>query len=399
MAPANIERRKVVSNRKSSARSDRKAKKPKKLSLKHQIRGKERSLAKLMQNASEMQEANSTLFEQQKLALESAIYTLKSQIERQGLSEMERKNAAKYRRIKFFERQKLTRMESRVEKALGQARQNFSNDDKKGEEHIRALEAELKQIRLDLQYIKYFPNDVKYLGLFPDGIYYKKGKANEQVEKQREEIRERVALRAASKDYHPTTKAKLGRNETVVERVRNALDVTHEMRPLGDEKSCGLTKKQEQKIPKGKIEEQTKESEKVRSSSDSVSDDSSSSCPSDDSSVSSSSEDSSSASSAADSSSASEIKSHENIATLNAITATETQPDNIEARERDRNSQNDESDDDFFASAQDVPDAKDVFEHAPVYKDGVGSASHDKSKGWATQKQRPGEFKKRRVRN
>ena len=58
----------------------------------------------------------------------------------------------------------------------------------------------------------------------------------------------------------------------------------------------------------------------------------------------------------------------------------------------------DEDDDDFLMAADAAPDATDIFANAKEHVPSMDEARGDKSQGWATQRQRPGQFKKRRIR-
>jgi hypothetical protein len=57
-----------------------------------------------------------------------------------------------------------------------------------------------------------------------------------------------------------------------------------------------------------------------------------------------------------------------------------------------------EEEDDFLMDAADDKDTTDVFQKTTAQLPAMGLYRGDKSKGWGTQQQRPGEFKKRRVR-
>ena len=57
-----------------------------------------------------------------------------------------------------------------------------------------------------------------------------------------------------------------------------------------------------------------------------------------------------------------------------------------------------DDEDDFLVAADDEQDAAKAFEKPKMYVPGLDQSRGDKSKGWETQRQRPGQFKKRRVR-
>jgi hypothetical protein len=342
----------------------------KKHSLKHQLRGQKRILQKMLQSASESQQVNATLFEGKKLAVESTIYNLERIIEKKGMAEIEKQNALKYRGVKFFEKQKLTRKENRAKKELSlylkkTCVDNEVNKTIKG--RVEKLQEELEQIKLDLQYIKFFPNDTKYLALFPSGEYYKEEDVDPDVERERLEIRQRVVLFA---------RGHIG--ETVDRGVEPAKSRDAvEKSASGDIDQVKGEKRDVVSDSQGTSHRQ----DKITNSSPSSSDDSSDESATSSSSSSSSSDDKSSQPGSGPGS--------------KGAPSTAAQP----AKETSASAANDSDDDDFFATEIVSGDAQAVFQKAPVYKDGVGSASRDKSKGWSTQKQRPGEFKRRRVRN
>ncbi|ODN93421.1 rRNA-processing protein EFG1 [Cryptococcus wingfieldii CBS 7118] len=77
--------------------------------------------------------------------------------------ELEKKNGAKYHKVKFFERQKLLRLIKRFEKKL-----SGGEDEKQLKEKKRKrLEEELLDTRVMLNYILHFPNTQKYIAIFP----------------------------------------------------------------------------------------------------------------------------------------------------------------------------------------------------------------------------------------
>ncbi|KAI9138857.1 hypothetical protein BKA69DRAFT_712898 [Paraphysoderma sedebokerense] len=113
--------------------------------LKHKIRGIER----LLKNKASEIHATVRLDNERKLA------ALKFQLEQSTFNEKERKYAIMYRKVKFFERQKVTRKLKKVKKEL---ESNPENEE---------LKAELKDLELDLCYVTHYPKSEKYISLFP----------------------------------------------------------------------------------------------------------------------------------------------------------------------------------------------------------------------------------------
>ena len=92
----------------------------------------------------------------------------------------------RYHSIKFFERQKLTRMERKTLKCLNEAKAAADFDD------VAKYKAQLQEICMDELYVAYFPNTMKYIALFA-----KNGKRivdddNERISEQRRRIRNDV---------------------------------------------------------------------------------------------------------------------------------------------------------------------------------------------------------------
>lgn len=133
-------------------------KKPK--ALKGQIRGIERLL----------QHRGSSLSAKAKKAKEAQLEELKRMHKEHERREREKVMHEKYRMVKFFERRKLERIV-----------QNIAQDGDKAEDAERK-----KQAIRDLQYVKEFPKDEKYIALFP-----KEGHTDES-RRQIEEIRGRI---------------------------------------------------------------------------------------------------------------------------------------------------------------------------------------------------------------
>ena len=78
---------------------------------------------------------------------------LRREQEEAALVEKEKLMATRYRKIKFFERQKLQRSLSHNSRALEQAASQSEREQ---------LQTERRQLLQDLQYVLYYPRDVKY---------------------------------------------------------------------------------------------------------------------------------------------------------------------------------------------------------------------------------------------
>ncbi|KAK9723051.1 18S rRNA maturation protein [Basidiobolus ranarum] len=110
---------------------------------------------------------------------ERKLKAIQLQLDELQLTEKEKKLTTKYRMIKFFERQKVTRKIKQCEKKL-------SEEDLKTKER-KAIEKELKEHQVNLNYILHYPRLDKYISLFP-----KENGDDPEVVKRREEIREKI---------------------------------------------------------------------------------------------------------------------------------------------------------------------------------------------------------------
>lgn len=101
--------------------------------------------------------------------------------------ELQKKYAQRYHKVKFFERRK-------VERKLGQVRRSLQHD---MTPELRRRESELID---DLDYIKYYPRDKKYISLFG-------GRCEDAKTLRLRATRRQLALRAAAKARCPDAKA------------------------------------------------------------------------------------------------------------------------------------------------------------------------------------------------
>lgn len=114
---------------------------------------------------------------------EAALAKLNDDLRKAKRSRLESHRATKYHKVKFFERRKCERRIGQTERKLAAA----SDPAERAE-----LERQLDAHRLDLQYIRYFPPEHKYLSLYPT-----EGGENDFVQKRKRKLRELVAKRIA----------------------------------------------------------------------------------------------------------------------------------------------------------------------------------------------------------
>nr|CAB3497855.1 unnamed protein product [Digitaria exilis] len=154
----------------SAAVADRKRKRTavvKTASLKNQIRSTERFLRK-------------DLPDDIRIAQEKKLEELKRQQELQNQLAVQRTVQLRDRKIKFFERRKIERMIRRLEK-----QQRSNGDD---------VSNKLSRLREDLEYVRFFPKNEKYVSLFTGGNL----EVVEERSKWRKQIKESLMAAAAS---------------------------------------------------------------------------------------------------------------------------------------------------------------------------------------------------------
>ncbi|KAI0800156.1 hypothetical protein C8Q74DRAFT_1234670 [Fomes fomentarius] len=127
-----------------------------------------------------------------RVATERRLKSLETDLARAEQARVERTLATRYHKIKFFERQKVTRRLLQTKKQLAAATEKKER---------KKLEARLAELRVDLNYILHYPKTKKYISLFPPEVRNgeeevtekrkSKARAEElsETDRQREEIR------------------------------------------------------------------------------------------------------------------------------------------------------------------------------------------------------------------
>ena len=87
---------------------------------------------------------------------ERRLIALEDELNRREFSQKERKNSTRYHKVRFFERQKLTRRIGKLKKQLEEDQEN------------EKLQADLKESRVLLNYVLHFPMSQKYVALYPN---------------------------------------------------------------------------------------------------------------------------------------------------------------------------------------------------------------------------------------
>ena len=397
-------------------------------SLKNTLRSQRRLLQKLP--------ADGSCDPATRAGIEATIAQLEAEIAAKQQTQKERKNAEKYHQVRFFDRQRLARLERTARRSLDEAAAAADV------EEAARLRAELDDIVRDKLYVAFFPNDTKYFSLFRGG---ERVVDDASAAEKTQMIWNRIA-----EEYHGgklTSKSWFNLDE--IKEMKSPLAAKNSVgsglsagkRKRAADTGTKSTKKADIKVASGKKEEDDRDGVVARnvkaskegenkgnnssdgddsssSSSSSSGDDNSDSeqhetkviakpsekgddveeignsdSDSDSSSSSSSDSDSSSADdSDSDSSSSDDSEDEDDGSNKKA-----NQPLRSEPQPTTPAAANEESDDDFFA---DDGDGGDVFEKAAQYSTGYEyeEAKGDKSRGWATQKQRPGQWKKNRNR-
>ncbi|EIW54208.1 uncharacterized protein TRAVEDRAFT_74419 [Trametes versicolor FP-101664 SS1] len=135
--------------------------------------------------------AKDNLAADKRVATERRLKSLEGDLEKAEQGRLERAMATRYHKIKFFERQKVSRKVQQTKRKLAAATE-------KGER--KEWEARLAELRVDLSYIVYYPKTKKYISLFPPEVRNAKegqsaadaareAKEKSETDRQREEIR------------------------------------------------------------------------------------------------------------------------------------------------------------------------------------------------------------------
>lgn len=121
--------------------------------------------------------------EQKRIELERAVAAYKVEAEDLISARKNKKNVEKYRMIRFFERQKASRKVKQARKLVETA----DSDAKKAD-----AEALVAKYMADLAYTTHFPNDIKYIALYPNGAVDETTESSKQREKFRAEFAEKI---------------------------------------------------------------------------------------------------------------------------------------------------------------------------------------------------------------
>ena len=418
--------------------------KGKKGSLKQQLRGLRRLLAK-KQGSHDGSDNSDDNFQE----LQQQIQELEAQIGEKQKVEQQKTNARKSHGVRFLERQRLTR--------LWQTAEKLTNRQEK--------EQEQRRIGLDMLYVAHYPLQVRYQPLFRkkerillDGRNLaRRATARGKILRQAPTLESVPWIPAQVYDTCPTEWSNEKERETFgvvkpsasTDPVRNddrfssavatdkhaailqaaqAMDAEldaqegEEIEPI--DSKVQANKADNGATARGKDMENDESSFSEGLVSDSEEEDSDHADPlaksnlagptvhkqtndeppaaKDPSSEDDSSSDDSSSSSSSSSDEESDNDDDEKIDSTKQSTHTEESSKTINARQelaKAEGKNDDDDDDDFLVSADAAPDATDIFANAKEHVPSMDEARGDKSRGWATQRQRPGQFKKRRVRN
>ena len=410
----------------------------KRSSLKQQLRGHERLLAKLQKGDEPVDEKTKEL--------RGKIAALKQEISQKQQSMVEKKHAEKAHGQRFLDRQRLVRSAKKVRKSESNSK-----------------EEELFKISLDQVYVAHHPNDIKYMPLFKHG--------KRVVDQSRQLFRRALTRKRILSNIGAVTRVnwidadqykRLPKNEWTIqdeERIfggsisRSAKDTTKSNKPedsrfalastheallkAAEQAETELLADQDEKVIDSKdIIQKAKSSSKKDSSSSSSSDSSSDSedeeadpLTSKESAKSTPKEsaksvpqkdqkDYSNSSSDSDSSSSSSDDSDEEAdAAKPPASKTNTVKDSDSSSSSDSDTSSDSSEDEDEVKPQipavapieedeesvdnfliDATDNDDVFDKPAVQMPALSTVRGDKSKGFETQSQRPGEYRKKRIR-
>jgi len=148
---------------------------PKKNCNQNGLKWKIRGIQRLLKKTDFPQEARN--IKEEELAV-----LIKKQ-EQQKIEDLEKKMSLKYRKVKFFEKRKIIRKITQIEKALTQDKEESEKEQ---------LQIILDKLKIDLHYVKYFPKTEPYLSLYPTS------KHTPEVLKQQQEIKTKIESDLAS---------------------------------------------------------------------------------------------------------------------------------------------------------------------------------------------------------
>eukprot|EP01038_Epipyxis_sp_PR26KG_P010506 gene10506-14118_t len=95
------------------------------------------------------------------------IDSLKTDLALHKQGERDRRHAIKYHLVKFVERKKVVRMIRNCDGKLKELSEIDGSSSKKAAKQLRMLQKERASLEDDLTYIMYYPNERKYMALFP----------------------------------------------------------------------------------------------------------------------------------------------------------------------------------------------------------------------------------------
>lgn len=389
-----------------SWRKGKSAKAKSKGSLKQQLRGKERLLAKLPETESERRQE-----------IEQQIQELKTEIEGKQIVEKERQNAKDSHGLRFLERQRLTRNERSLRKLLAAASTR--------EEKTR-FEAELQRIALDQVYVAHFPHDMRYIPLFRNGVRMvdvnarklaRRATTRKRILKNLGEDRvkwiaadqyERLPLEWSVEMEKKTFAAAVNGDTAEAEIIDNRFAASL------PQHAALLEAAEQAEIEARKELEEQKEPENIMEGTDSSDESSEDNSSSDDEAnpltesrnetKQTTKEDESIDSESSDGDRSSDSEAQAKLPQANESSSDEDSSSDSDSSDEDETSRTlklsneisiAEEFDDFLVPATNDVNVFDKARHDAPQNDFV---SGDKSKGWATQRQRPGQFKKRRTR-
>lgn len=115
---------------------------------------------------------------------ERMLEVLKENIKDKAREEKERKIMKRSKKVKFFEKRKLLRRYKTCAKELKECKEDETRD---------TLEKQLEEIKLQWNYVTHFPQDTRYISLFPLTSC-----TNEEVRQKQEHILEVISEKVAS---------------------------------------------------------------------------------------------------------------------------------------------------------------------------------------------------------
>ncbi|KIK60867.1 hypothetical protein GYMLUDRAFT_73683 [Collybiopsis luxurians FD-317 M1] len=128
-----------------------------------------------------------------RVTAERKLKSLEADLAKAETNRKEKTLSIRYHKVKFFERQKVTRKINQTKRKISQ----LQEEDEGSSSAITVLEKELYEHRVELNYILHYPKTKKYISLFPPEVRHKSDTSDntnapetKETDQQRQEIKQ-----------------------------------------------------------------------------------------------------------------------------------------------------------------------------------------------------------------